>query len=111
MRTLTRVMTATLVPLITAALFNPAGAQETMSQVDDFDPDRAILNDAQWFDPFRPTELGSLAAALREGKVEEATPLMVLERNGDHLAVSTMQMSYHHVAQGELAGEPWMVSF
>ena len=36
---------------------------------------------------------------------------MVMVRGGQHLALSTMQMSYHHVAQGELAGEPWMVSF
>jgi len=82
-----------------------------MSQVDDFDPDRAILNDEQWFDPFRPTDLESLADAVKDGRVAEDSPLMVLERGGVHLAVSTMQMSYHHVAQGELAGEPWMVSF
>jgi hypothetical protein len=27
------------------------------------------------------------------------------------LALVTDQMAYHHVAQGEIAGEPWMVSF
>jgi hypothetical protein len=27
------------------------------------------------------------------------------------VALVTDQMAYHHVAQGEIAGEPWMVSF
>ena len=30
---------------------------------------------------------------------------------GSTLTFLTMQMSYHHIAQGDLAGEPWMVSF
>ena len=111
MRTLARALIGAATTLITAPLFSPLGAQEPMSQVDDFDPDRAILNDKQWFDPFRPIELERLSDAARDGRVEDDTPVMVLERDGAHLALSTMQMSYHHIAQGELDGEPWMVSF
>lgn len=86
-------------------------AQEPMPQVDGFEPGRAILNDAPWFDPFRVLTMESLAEALDEGSVTEETPLLVLTRGGFHLALLTMQMTYHHVAQGTLQGEPWMVSF
>jgi hypothetical protein len=36
--------------------------------------------------------------------------LMITGRNDWMLALLTKQMVYHHVAQGEIAGEPWMVS-
>lgn len=88
-----------------------APAQEPMPQVPGFEPGRAILNDAPWFDPFRVLTMESLAEALDEGSVTEETPLLVLTRGGFHLALLTMQMTYHHVAQGTLQGEPWMVSF
>ncbi len=107
----TRRLVLPLIPIAGLTLAQPAPGQEAMSQTDDFDPGRAILNDESWFDPFRPTELEPLADALKDGRVADDTPLLVLERNGQHLALSTMQMSYHHVAQGDLAGEPWMVSF
>jgi len=35
----------------------------------------------------------------------------VMDVAGQKLALVTRQMAYHHVAQGELAGEPWMVTF
>lgn len=87
-----------------------ASAQELPS-APDFDPDRAMLNDSPMFDPFRVTDMEPLADALSEGKVRNDTPVLSVERGGTQLALLTMQMSYHHVAQGELKGEPWMVSF
>ncbi len=86
-------------------------AQASEKMAPDFDPDRAMLNDKGMFDPFRPTTTEPLATALAEGRVSDDTALLVLERGGQHLALLTMQMTYHHVAQGELRGEPWMVSF
>jgi hypothetical protein len=100
-----------LTALVAFSSSGPAEAQETMSQIEDFDPGRAILNEKPWFDPFRPESLEPLNDALGDGRLTEEAALMVLERNGQHLALSTLQMSYHHVAQGDLAGEPWMVSF
>jgi len=100
-----------IAPMLALALAGPLAGQEAMSQTDDFDSGRAILSDSPMFDPFRPTALQPLADAVADGRLKNDTPVMVLERNGRHLALSTMQMSYHHVAQGELAGEPWMVSF
>lgn len=87
-----------------------SGAQELPS-APDFDPDRAMLNDSPMFDPFRVSDMEALTDALSDGRVRKDTPVLSIERGGTQLALLTMQMSYHHVAQGELKGEPWMVSF
>ena len=78
---------------------------------EDFDPDRAMLSDEPMFDAFYPTEYEALADALDDRRVDDDTALLVMEQGGSTLTFLTMQMSYHHIAQGELAGEPWMVSF
>ncbi len=88
-----------------------AQAQVPIPQVEGFEPGRAILNDSPSFDPFRVITMESLSEALDEGSVTEETPILVLTRGDFHLALLTMQMTYHHVAQGTLQGEPWMVSF
>lgn len=82
-----------------------------MHQADGFDPERAILGDTPMFDPFHVSTTEPLRDALRNRVVAEDTPLLVIERPGGSVAVITYQMAYHHVAQGELAGEPWMVAF
>lgn len=103
----------TLGVLIGASLFAPLAAQGPVPGVPGFDADRAILNDRPWFDPFHVTErnVKRLADALAASEVEEETPVLVLARDGQRVALLTTQMSYHHVAQGQLAGEPWLVTF
>ena len=77
----------------------------------DFDISRAWLRDTTMFEPFRVTETRPLRDALADGEIGEDTPLLVVEHDAGKLALLTTQMAYHHVAQGEMAGEPWMVSF
>ena len=36
---------------------------------------------------------------------------MVMDHGPEPLALVMDQMAYHHVAQGDMMGEPWMVSF
>lgn len=63
---------ALIAPLMVLVLLCLAGApyaQETMSRIEDFDPGRAILNDEPWFDPFRPSALEPLGAALKDGRL------------------------------------------
>ena len=62
----------------------------------------------------RPTPRPTLSAGEpvdATWRVDDDTALLVLKQGGSTLTFLTMQMSYHHIAQGELAGEPWMVSF
>jgi hypothetical protein len=37
--------------------------------------------------------------------------LIIFEHGGLQRALLAREMAYHHVAQGELAGEPYLVSF
>ena len=56
-----------------------------------FDVERAYLGRAPLFTPLRDPEWESLRDARR--------------------AATCTRTTYHHVAQGEMAGEPWMVTF
>ncbi len=76
-----------------------------------FDVERAFLGSNPIFTPLRDPEFVSLRQALRDGELEEDTPILVFEAGDRTLTMLTRQMSYHHVAQGEMAGEPWMVTF
>ena len=75
-----------------------------------FDTNRATLRDKNIFPPLYVKTTVSLREALKKGDVREHDHLMVIGRNDWMLALLTKQMIYHHVAQGEIAGEPWMVS-
>ena len=76
----------------------------------EFDSNRATLRDKNIFPPLYVEATISLGEALKRGVVREDDHLMVIERNDWMLAMLTKQMIYHHVAQGEIAGERWMVS-
>lgn len=90
-----------------AGVPSSVGAQEPIA----FDSLRAWITDSTIFEPFLASDWQPLRQVLRDGTVREDTPLLVLEVAGRTLALSVEQMSYHHAAQGEFAGEPWMVSF
>ncbi len=94
-------------PLLVAVPLTMVEAQTAA----DFDESRAYLGESPMFDAFYPDEYESLSTLRREGRVNDDTALLMLRRGETTLALLTMQMSYHHIAQGELAGEPWMVSF
>ncbi len=76
-----------------------------------FDADRALFFANPNFVPLRNPEWTALREALRREDIEDDTPVLVFEAGGQSLALVTAQMSYHHVAQGEMEGEPWMVTF
>lgn len=64
--------------------------------------------------PFKPLNVSlteSLGELLALGHVLPDQRLLVAEREGGVIALDMKQMGYYHVAQGELAGEPWMVGF
>ena len=103
--------TLLLVPLAGLAFAGSTEAQEEMKQIPGFEPGRAILSDVWGFDPFPITKMEPLEDALDDGRVGEDTAVLLLKRGNTRLALLTEQMSYHHIAQGELEGAPWMVSF
>lgn len=76
-----------------------------------FDTNRAIFWKAPNFVPLRNPEWRSLGDAHRAGDIPDDTPVLVFEVGGSTLVLVSSQMAYHHVAQGEMNGEPWMVTF
>jgi hypothetical protein len=87
-----------------------ASAQNTDFDTD-FDIDIARIGVGSRFEPFRVSETEPLRDALSAGKLQSDTRVLVMDHPAGRLAFLTDQMAYHHVAQGEMNGEPWMVSF
>jgi len=73
-----------------------------------FDVERASLSSPDQFRRFRVSGDGE---PLRTAGLKPQTQLLVFERGGQRRAILRDQMIYHHVAQGELAGEPYVVTF
>lgn len=63
------------------------------------------------FPPFDVSFYEDLAAALANGLVDPHTKLMVFEVGPHTLALVLKQMTYHHVAQGQLNGHAWAAFF
>ena len=79
-------------------------------QTPEFDIDIARTGGGR-FEPFDVSETEPMRDAMSAGKLQDDTRLLVLDHPAGVLAFLTDQMTYHHVAQGEIDGEPWMVSF
>ena len=86
-------------------------ADPNMPIKEGFDIDRAIFWAAPNFVPLRNPEWRSLRDASRAGDISDDTPVLVFEVGASTLVLVSSQMAYHHVAQGEMNGAPWMVTF
>ena len=78
-----------------------------MTSTPPFDPSRALLRSPDYFQRFRTEHARQVPAS----RLPAQTPLLVFERGGESRGLLTHQMVYHHVAQGELKGIPYLVSF
>ena len=86
-------------------------ADPTMPTRAGFDTGRALFWEAPNFVPLRDPEWQALRSVRRAGGVADDTPVLVFAAGGSTLVLVSRQMAYHHVAQGEMNGEPWMVTF
>jgi hypothetical protein len=76
-----------------------------------FDTDRAFLKTEDMFAPLVVSKTTLLREALAQGRVKATTDLLLLNHPQQPIAFVKAEMAYHHVAQGEIAGEPYLVSF
>jgi hypothetical protein len=74
----------------------------------EFDVSRAKLKAPDQFKRFAVPDVGE---PLAKAKLKGDDWLLVVARGGLRLAFQLNHMAYHHVAQGTLAGEPYLVSF
>ncbi len=86
-------------------------ADPNMPVKDGFDTGRAIFWAQPNFDPLRDPQWQPLQDVRRAGRVNDQTTVLTFEVAGKTLVLVSGQMAYHHVAQGEMEGEPWMVTF
>ena len=61
------------------------------------------------FRPFCPSAKHEVS--LQSAHLANDIELLAFERGGERRVLLVEEMHYHHIAQGELAGEPYMVSF
>ena len=73
-----------------------------------FDSNQAILKGP---DQFKRFNIAGDGVPLNEANLKPKEVLLVFERASERRALLQKQMVYHHLAQGELAGEPYLVSF
>ena len=73
-----------------------------------FDVSRARFRGPDYFKRYRAPDDGEPLANSGLGPEVE---LLVVERGGEERGFVMREVSYHHVAQGLLAGEPYVVSF
>ena len=73
--------------------------------------DRSKINVAKKgfrFEPFRPSPKHE--SLLVDTNLKGETELLAFERGGQRRAVLVAEVAYHHIVQGELAGEPYLVT-
>jgi hypothetical protein len=60
---------------------------------------------------FKPFIVPLKAQPLAKANFHPDEELIVIERKGQYRAFLAREMAYHHVAQGEIVGEPYLVAF
>lgn len=75
--------------------------------------DGFALEQATLFGPnaFPRFDVPDRGEPLRAASLDDDELLLVVERGGARRALTVRELAYHHVAQGELAGEPYVVAF
>ncbi len=73
-----------------------------------FNTDLARLRGPDLFKRFSVPDTGE---PLAEAGLDPEEDLIVVERAATRRVLRVQEMIFHHLAQGELAGEPYLVSF
>ncbi|MGK7875464.1 MAG: DUF3179 domain-containing (seleno)protein [Xenococcaceae cyanobacterium] len=72
-----------------------------------FDPNRLHKQP----DLFARFDVSDEGVSISQAKLPTSAELIVFERRGERRALLVQEMAYHHLAQGELAEAPYIVSF
>jgi hypothetical protein len=76
----------------------------------EFDARRALLVRGDIFAPFDVRSTRPLRDALARRILRADEPVVVTECSAAPVVLLKRHLAFHHVAQGEIAGEPWLVS-
>ena len=92
------------------SVMQPVALAAQFTTAESFDINRFSPNGGQ-FKTFFVSETSALQDVLRSNTVNAETRVLVTQLSDRKLALLTDQMSFHHIAQGDDAGQPWMVTF
>ncbi len=76
-----------------------------------FDVSKAKLSNKAEFKPFQVDSFIENKTLIEKGLIKQDEGILVFEYNKKHYGLLTKQMTYHHVANGDIDGEPFMISF
>ena len=60
---------------------------------------------------FKPFDVPPRGFSLAQTNLHPDEELIIFERCGFQRALLARELAYHHIAQGELAGQPYLISF
>ena len=69
-----------------------------------------MLSDELTPKPLAAREFLPLAGALQDGVLSAQTEVLCVAFGDSALTLIIFEMMYHHVAQGEIANQPWVLS-
>ncbi len=95
---------------VLSTVIQPAALAAQFTTAETFDINRFSPNGGQ-FETFYVTDSEPLGALLDSNLISAETRVLLTETATGKLAFLTDQMSFHHIAQGEANGQPWMVTF
>lgn len=76
-----------------------------------FDESKAVLKEKSFFKPFNVRKFAEARDILEEEKIDLNEGILIFKFKDKYYGLKTIQMYYHHIAQGEIENEPFMVSF
>lgn len=116
-----RFRTAVLLTVLAAGIAIPAAAAAQRRSLpvdlpdgpasDGFDITRFSNVGNGMFETFHVERTEPLEAALRDGRLSDDTPVLVIRTAAGPLALVRDQMVFHHIAQGRAAGKDWLATF
>lgn len=76
-----------------------------------FDESKAVLKEKSFFKPFSVKKFVDAKELIEGNKINLDEGILIFKTNDKYYGFKTIQMYYHHIAQGEIENEPFMVSF
>lgn len=76
-----------------------------------FDESKAMLKDKSFFKPYEVKNFEDVEVLLNKGEISKDEGILIFEMKNKYYGFKTIQMLYHHIAQGKIDNEPFMVSF
>ncbi len=76
-----------------------------------FDESKAVLKDKSFFKSFEVKAFVNAKELLKENKIDKDEGILIFKANDEYHGFKTIQMYYHHIAQGKIENESFMISF